>query len=397
MIEAWLTEILKAIGKVFLNPLLYWSLLLVFLSGYIRIKKERFNFGTKIFDIFLEWKDSWKPAVLFGILLSALTLGIGIVFSYESLLLLSIVVIILSLNLRFTLLSATYSIGITYVLLLFMPWLLEKQNYFPTDLFSQNDYTSLTVLLGVFLLIEAYLLSRIRRNETSPDLTLGSRGIWTGFHHLKKMNMIPFFALIPTGEITPFADFWPCFSFGGETYSVMLVPFVIGFQHKVTGMLPDQAAKKLAKSFTLLGIIVLCLAAGSMFQGWLSLGAIFVAVLGREWINYRYRVQDKHQRSYFLSEQKGLKILGVIPGTPAERMGLLAGETLIKVNGNKVNQKDELYRALQDSGAFFKVQLLDAAEEVRFVQGAFYQGDHHELGLIFSAPPYLQDRKQLTR
>lgn len=388
MIEAWLIEILKAIGKVFLNPLLYWSLLLVFLSGYIRIKKERSNFGSKIFDIFLEWKDTWKPAVVFGILVSVLTLGTGMVFTYMTMLLLSIVVIILSLNFRFTLLSASYSIGLTYVLLLFLPVLLEKQNYISADLFPQSQLTSLTVLLGVFLLIEAYLLGSIKRNETSPDLTAGRRGIWTGFHHIKKVNMIPFLTLIPVGEITPFADFWPYFSIGGETYSLILVPFIIGFQHKAAGTLPVQAAKQLAKSISLLGVIVLCIAAGSIFLSWLSVAAVFVAVLGREWINYNFRIKDKHQRAYFLSDHKGLKILGVIPGTPAERMGLLAGETLVKVNGSRINQKDVLYRALQDSGAFFKVEVLDDAGEKRFVQGAFYQGDHHELGLIFSAPPY---------
>lgn len=388
MVEAWLIEFAKAVGKLFLNPLLYWSLLLVILSGYKRIKRERFNFGSKIFDIFLEWKDTWKPAVLFGLFVSILTLGTGMVFSYETIILLSIVVIVLSLTIKFTLLSASYTIGISYLLLLFLPMLLKKQAYLDTALFSQINFTSLTVLLGVFLLIEAILLSRTKRSETYPDLTLSKRGIWTGYHHIKKLNMVPFFALVPTGGILPFADFWPYFSLGGETYSLILIPFLVGFQHKVTGNLPSLAAKNIARSIALLGLIVICIAIGSIFLSWLSLIAVLIAIIGKEFINYKHRMKDKQKPAYFLQPEKGLKVLGIIPGTAADRLGVLVGETVVKVNGKKIKKTDELYQALQDSGAFFKIELLDDASEIRFVQGAFYEGDHHKLGFIFSAPPY---------
>lgn len=388
MVEAWLIEFAKAVGKFFLNPLLYWSLLLVILSGYKRIKRERFNFGSKIFDIFLEWKDTWKPAILFGLFVSILIIGTGMVFSYETIILLSIVMIILSLTIRFTLLSASYTIGITYLLLLFLPILLKQQTYLDKALFSQTNFTSLTVLLGVFLLIEAILLSRTKRNETYPDLTLSKRGIWTGFHRVKKLNMIPFFALVPAGSILPFADYWPYFSIGGETYSLILIPFLVGFQHKVIGNLPSLAAKNIAKSVALLGVIVICIAIGSIFLSWLSLIAVFVAIIGKEFINYKHRMKDKQKRAYFLQPERGLKVLGIIPGTAADRLGVLVGETVVKINGKKIKKADELYQALQDSGAFFKIDLLDDAGEVRFVQGAFYEGDHHKLGFIFSASPY---------
>ncbi len=49
------------------------------------------------------------------------------------------------------------------------------------------------------------------------------------------------------------------------------------------------------------------------------------------------------------------------------------------------------YQALQKSGAFFKLDIIDDAGEVRFVQSAFYEGDHHELGLIFTEKPYRKE------
>src|SRR5690625_6788197 len=103
--EAWLIECANAVGKFFLNSLLYWSFILMILSGYQRIKRERTNFGTKIFDIFSEWKHTWKTAVLSGLFISVITIGSGMVFSYGTIMLLSIIVIFLSLSLRFKMLS----------------------------------------------------------------------------------------------------------------------------------------------------------------------------------------------------------------------------------------------------------------------------------------------------
>src|SRR5699024_727045 len=228
---------------------------------------------------------------------------------------------------------------------------------------------------------EAVLLSRIKRNETFPDLLLGNRGIWIGQHHLKKISIIQFFTLVPTGMIVPFADFWPYFSIDGDTYSLVLVPFLIGFHYKVTGYLPSHIAKKIAQSVMWLGIIVLCLGIGSIYLPWLSFASVIIAIIGKELINYKQRTKDKEKRAYFLETKRGIKILGIIPGTPADRLDILVGETISKVNGKKIDRSAELYQALQESGAFFKLEVLDDNGEKRFVQGAFYEGDHHELGL----------------
>lgn len=388
MVEPWLIEVMKGIGKVILNPLLYWSFLLVIVVGYRRINKERNHFGLKIFDVFSEWKNTWIVSIGIGLFISLLALGIGMVFTYEIILVLSIVVILLSIGFRLTLLSASYTIGITYLLLLLSPLLLKFQTVIDIDLFSMTDFTSLVILLGIFLIVEAIMLSRVKREETFPELSLSDRGIWIGQHHVKKLSVIPFFVLIPSGMITPFASFWPCFSIGGESYSLLLVPFVIGFDYLVRGSLPQDAAHKIAKSISVLGFIVILIAIGSIYLPWLSIIAVFVAILGREFINYKHRVEDKNSLPYFNQVEAGLKVLAVIPDAPGDRLGILVGETILKVNGQEINSVTEFYIALQESGAYFKIDVIDDANEVRFVQSALYEGDHHELGLIFADKPH---------
>jgi len=355
--------------------------------GYYRIKKERINFGVKVFDIFTEWKGTWGFALISGLLISLITIGLGFVFTYETILVLSIVTIILSLLFRFSLLSAVYTIGITYLLLLFLPIITGEQPFL-----TETNFIALSVLIGIFLITEAILVRRVQRNDTFPDLALSSRGIWIGEHRLKRVSLIPFFVLIPTGPITPFADYWPYFSIGEETYSLLLVPFVLGFDYLVQGRLPKEAAKRLSLFLSLLGIVVLGIAIGGIYIAGLSFAAVFIGILGREYIRYRFRIGDKKRLPYFHPDNLGVKVLSVIPDTPADKLDILVGETVMKVNGKKISDVDDFYLALQTNTANFKLDVLNDDGEVRFIQGAFYENDHYKLGLIFVGEPhYNQD------
>ncbi|WP_379589257.1 PDZ domain-containing protein [Oceanobacillus caeni] len=396
LIEDWFMEVLKGIGRFFLNPLVYWSILLVVFSGYKRIKDERLDFGSKVFDIFSEWKGTHLIAIVSGIIISVITLGTGMVINYETIILLCILTILLSITMRFTLLSPIYTIGITYLLFLFLPFVSKDLELFGMSFTMETNFTVLSILLGLFLIVEAILIKSIKRNRTFPSLSLSRRGIWVGQHRLKRMAVIPFFMLIPTGNIVPIEPYWPVVSLGDQSFGIVLIPFIIGFDYIAKGHMPKQAAEKLSKYIMLLGFGIVAIAVGGIFIHWLSFVALIVAILGKEYIHYRYRYGDKVRLPYFHPENAGLKIVSVIPGTPAERSGVLVGEIIAKVNGIKVNNVHQFYLALQNSGAYFKLDVLDDNKEVRFVQGAYYEGEHHELGLLFSEKPHKEKMKKVN-
>ncbi|HEY4602093.1 MAG TPA: PDZ domain-containing protein [Cerasibacillus sp.] len=389
MVELWLIEILKAIGKMFLNPLFYWAFILIVFTGYFRIKGERMDFGSKIFNLFSEWKQTWVLSIGFGIFLSLVSIGVGIVFSLETLLFISIIVILLSMTSRLNLLSASYTLGLTILLLLFLPPLLTKQSYIDPDFFGVINFPGLAILLALFLVMEGMMLRRTKRNQTFPTLTRSRRGSWVGAHHVKKMSMVPFFAVVPIGDLSPFASFWPYLSFGPEeTYSLVLVPFLIGFNYKVIGTLPHLAGRKLGHQILLLSVIVLALAIATIWMPQLILVAVAIAIIGKEFINYRHRVTEQSQAPYFYDVPEGLRVLSIIPGSPADRLDVLVGETITKVNGKPINDVDAFYHALQEKGAHYRLDIVDDHGEVRFVRAAMYEGDDHELGFIFPDRPY---------
>ncbi|MDO6449528.1 MULTISPECIES: PDZ domain-containing protein [Oceanobacillus] len=398
MAEAWLIELLKGIGRFFINPLVYWTILLLFIAGHRRIKQERMDYGVKIFDVFSEWKNTLGTSLISGLVISVITIGTGMVFSYEMILLLAIVTIILSITMRFSLLSPSYTIGLTFVILFILPLVLENQTII-TDtelLLSAIDFTSIALLLGIMILVESILIHNVKRNATFPSIALSDRGAWVGQHRIKKLSLIPFFAMIPNGLIAPFAPWWPYFSIGEETYSVILIPFLIGFDYLAKGHFPVHAVQKISKFNTLLGIGILAIAAGSIFLPFLSIVAVILAIIGKEFLNYKYRVGDRLRRPFFGQLQDGLTIVGIIPATPAARLDIFIGETIVKVNGKRVATEEQFYKALQSTGAFFKLEILDDRGENRFVQGAFYEGDHHELGLLFASAPYRQKKSRIS-
>ncbi|WP_077320017.1 PDZ domain-containing protein [Virgibacillus proomii] len=396
MWEAWLVESAKGIGRLFLTPLLYWAVLLVLLAGAKRIKSERLDFGIKIYDLFSEWKHTLLPAVLMGLALSAFTVGVGVVLTVPAILLLSIITILVSMNGKFSFLSASYTLGITYLFLLFLPELAKQLPFLQSEWIGDINLSGLVSLLALLLFAESLLLFRARNDISYPELSLGHRGGWIGQHRLKKMTVLPFFTLLPTGSITSFADYWPYFTIGGEEYSLILIPFVLGFEQVVRGQDPKIAAVKIARSTLLLSILVGLFACLSIYYSWASLIGVVVAVVGRELINYLHRMKDEAKSGFFQSTDQALKILVVLPNSPADRMEIEAGEWITKVNGRKVNSMAQFYEALQTNGAFFKLEVINKAGEVRILQGAWYEGDHHGLGILCTSTPHYKEKHNIV-
>src|SRR5699024_1118336 len=99
-----------------------------------------------------------------GVFITLITVGIGIVLPIEAIMLLSIVVILFSW--RFSMLSASYTIGITYVILMFAPYVLWSRPWL-----TQVNFDGLAILLVLFLIAVAFLLYRIKHNDNYPKLT----------------------------------------------------------------------------------------------------------------------------------------------------------------------------------------------------------------------------------
>src|SRR5690625_7925032 len=115
---------MKGFGKLFLNPLFYWTLILLLLTSYRRIKKEKRYFGAKIFPFFSEIRETGVVSVIFSIIISSISIVFGFVFTVEMIILLAVISIVLSISGSFSMLSAGCSIGLTYIFFLVLRFFL---------------------------------------------------------------------------------------------------------------------------------------------------------------------------------------------------------------------------------------------------------------------------------
>src|SRR5699024_11414962 len=88
------------------------------------------------------------------------TIGAGFIFNYEILIILIISMLIMSLSFNPAYLSAVYTIGLTYVVLLFLA-LLSDNLAFQVTMPSHMQFTQLTFQLVFFLYDVAIIIKNI--------------------------------------------------------------------------------------------------------------------------------------------------------------------------------------------------------------------------------------------
>lgn len=381
--QEWLLELVKGMGKFFLNPVLYFTVILVMAAGLIRIKRERKDFHVRVNDIFHELKLLFPAGILAGAILSILSFSTGFVIPFEMIVLIGIFTIILGAAGNGRLLSPAWTAGVPF-LLVYAIDALELQVPYIHGLFEGSPLlTSLPILLGILLLTEGILMQKDGLKDISPKLRTSPRGLTVGALQVKRIWMLPIFFLLPAGPLPPPFEWWPVFDWDNASYSFLFIPFTVGFQNQVQSCLPSQAVERMARKVKLLGIVVLGGAAAGFFYPEYTYPIITgIAIVGRALISYLHRVRENNTLYYFTPRNKGLMVLDTIPGSPASKMELKTGEIIQSCNNMPISNKEELYKALLKNRAYCKLEVIDVNGEIRFEQCALYEGDHHELGIL---------------
>ena len=382
----WLIEIGLGIWRVTWQPLLYAAIFFTIWTGYRRIKRERKQFGRRVFEMTAEWKGTWLWAVLFGLLISIGIILVGGMITYEFMLVVSAVVVFFLLIHQVRLLSPVYTLGISGLII----WGLAQ---FDVLLVNQRiseavygvDLVLISYLLITLFLAEIILIGTTKRTRTFPGLEKSDRGKHVGFHSAKRLMLIPFFVPIQGTalQVDQWLPWWPVFEFGSTTFSLMLVPFLLGFQQRFHSTLSDHGTKRLAKKLSFLLIVLIALGAGLYWYPEFVYVFLAVAVIGRLLIQWGTHLSESGKRSIFSPQPDGIKILGIVPHSPADEMGLVIGEKVVRVHDHPVSNEHEFYEIMSVNRTYCKLSVKNLDGEIRFVQRPVYENESHELGLLF--------------
>jgi len=255
-------------------------------------------------------------------------------------------------------------------------------NWLP-DLTGTEELIGVTsILMGLLLFAEGLLMRLNAGKQTSARFIRTPRGLKAGAFFTKRVWLVPLFLLVPTGSLEAMGGWWPALALGSTSWSLILVPFVIGFQLTVVHDLPAPIIRQASQEIIWLSALVTVVAIAGYWAPYLFIAAFGLAFVGRIYFALKTRAICRHSGYHFMNRDHGVMVVDIIPGTPADKMGVVRGEMIQKINGETVTNEIELYEALQKNRAHCKLAVLNHQGEVRFVQRALHEGQHHQLGII---------------
>lgn len=381
-----LIEFGLGITRLFINPLFYIAIAMSVYLGYRRVKRERRNFHIRILSGWSELSGLFKEGLLLSLSISLLSLAIGLTVPIQLLFMVTIISVVALVTYFFHLLSPIIYITISIGLLMVMGMQNWSFNLFGLEFMGVNveegAAVTISILVGLLLIAEGILIRQNGALYASPIVEKTKRGMKAVAFLSKKVWVLPIFLVIPGDAIQAYFPFWPQFSLGTNEFSIVLFPIVIGFQQMARHSLPINFYQRLGRSVLVLGEIVVIGGLISYFEPLVGLVVLLVGFVWRIFLSIVYRSTESNGMYAVSPKADGVMIAAVLPDSPAEKMGLVAGEVIRKVNGVEVHTVRELYEALQKNAAHCRIEVIDQKNELRLTQHVVHSKDHHQVGLL---------------
>jgi hypothetical protein len=373
-------ELLQALVRLLLNPFYYIGLLFVVLLYRRQIILERKLYHVRLHSLAGE---TWRT-ILWGwgggLAVSVVMAFLGFTLSFETVVLTWCISLLLML-VRVRYLCLAYAAGIIGLLRTITdvyPNLGNQQSLHPLlHALQAIDVPSLLALVAVLHFAEALLIRKQGHRLATPLFVESKRGKIVGAYQMLGFWPLPLFLLVPAGG--------DGFTLPWSTWlGFIAFPAVIGFTSLTFSRLPKDKARQNSSLLMLYAVLLLAAAViSSYWNPFAAVASVLAILLHEAMIQYSSWVENKRNPEFVHGDQ-GLKILAVLPGSPAEESGIAAGEMIHKVNGILVLTKEEFHKAMQINSAFCKLEILNLEGQSKFISKALYSDEHHQLGIILA-------------
>jgi len=210
----------------------------------------------------------------------------------------------------------------------------------------------------------------------------GKRGRLVGGYQLHAFWPVPLLLLVPGGAEAALP--WPPLLEAGDGYRLLGLPAIIGLGALTTTLLPLEKARRMAGLLLWTGLAASAAgAAAAVWEPLVPVAALAAPIL-HEIIHFVERRREEERSPLYVHDDRGLRVLAVTPGTPAAQLGVMPGEILHKVNGVRVRTMEDLYNSLLVNSAFSKLEVYNHEGQLKFLQRARFEGEHHQLGFVFA-------------
>ncbi|MCI1858768.1 MAG: PDZ domain-containing protein [Sporolactobacillus sp.] len=385
---AILRSVLLGIGYFFCNPLFYLLLAGLFLFSAQRVKRERRSFRVKAYGMFNTIFRSTGPSLIVGAAGSAVLLISGAALPAGALALVSAMYLLIMVTTQLRFLSPAIAGGAALCVAYIFP---NVRTSFPllngwiADI-RGVDFISFGIFVAVGILTECLLVYGWGARQTSPRLIRSRRGGGlVGAHEASELWIVPLLLLVPSVGPLHSTGWWPLLSGTGPSFGFALFPLGVGISQLITHTLPRLAIRRtghwLLITAALFIAVVVC---ADVFRlpVLTACGGLFILISRLALVYYQHWLRE-NRPFYFIMPKNGLRVVGVVPHSLGDRMGVRPGEEILRVNDIDIRSTDDFYQALQKHAAYCKLEVIDAVGEPRFTKGAIHQDDGYKIGLLF--------------
>lgn len=226
-------------------------------------------------------------------------------------------------------------------------------------------------LIAVLHITESILIAISGRYGAVPIILRRTDGQLVGAFNLQNFWPLPLVVSAVTavsGNISPnmvnMPDWWPLLTPGmvlpdGQEWLYSLLPVVaaLGYGDIAVATKPGIRRQRSAVYLALYSIILLALAIAAEHAVWLQFIAAMFSPLGHEWLIRFDNHQEMKGAPRYVPPLAGLKVLAVLPDTPAQLAGIQTEDIILSIGGMAVNNKRELGDALSFAGSQFHMEL----------------------------------------
>lgn len=388
-------HILKSLLLLLIQPVFISGLIYSFINYHRRVEYTRKTYRVNFIRENYEIKNFLFKGIIPGLVLSLLSVGIGVQLTIEWFILYQVITIGLLLVGGSRLIHPIFTFSLTSIgykaLSLFnfnRPLSSFKQLYQWNDftynpVINHNQLTTNTIFIAsLILLLSIYLLIDREESRLYPVLKTSKRGKSVAKYQRKSLWLLPLMVIVPGEAISKFAEWWPLLEINGESYALLFMPILVGFHFTISTQLIHEATALIKKDFHYVGLIGLATFIIAYFIPAFSIWGVGLLFLLSFGVLIRHRRREKQWAFRFGPTNEGLRVIAVRSESPADRMSLSVGDTILEMNDTEMNSVEDYNRVVAYNRSYIKMRVLRVDNEIVMVQTPLYDDDFNNLGLL---------------
>lgn len=257
--------------------------------------------------------------------------------------------------------------------------------------YPEIEIPSLIALVAVLHIAESVLIYFNRNSDFMPVFINHNDEI-TGAYLIRRFWMIPvvFFTYVLQNGSMAFdllasrPLFWGKPDLEGAGYALGLdcLIAILCYSDKAIATQPEKKCTRSAVMLLAYSLILIMLAGIAVKVQWAAYAAVLFCILGHEGIHILSVYRENKGKPLYNAVRRGLRVLEVLNGSHAQRMGIERGDIILGINNYDIQTDEGVTEALREYPTFTWIRVLGWNGKEKTIEYRCFPGGYNTLGII---------------